>query len=758
MTSNETRNLRGKHRYQLTGWKYSVGVRAALLLSFTLLFYATLTGDVIQPTYDVKPNEPAGETIIAAERFPDEIATAREREEARRQVQPVSTLVPMKNNELIERLFDEIERLNADESLTADEKVSIYRNKLPDLFNMHYDQLLNAWTSESRYNATLLEEMERQIDSQAYRLAEEDLFKLPKLTAAQLQEMEPVALDILNRLTSDPVTNAGAIREQVPEWVNASSLTSNFTRGLVQEMTRFALTPNQFYDAQATEEARNQAEKATETIYIEKGQPIVQQGQIITPELYQKLESFDLIQNRNNNALPRIGLGILVLLLTGALFMFIRNSRLAIKNDNRPLVMLLMIFVLNIIAIEVVSTGQVLDPAIAYLAPIAMGTMLIAVLLDDQLAIVSSVIFSIISSIVFNVEPNQLFDFHYGLVGLVVSFVAIFAIRRVSQRASVLRAGISVSIFAALTVSMFALIERPEMTQYQEVFLSIAYAFTGGLLTAVLVIGLMPFFEATFGILSPLKLIELSNPNHPLLRKLLTEAPGTYHHSVMVGNLSEAAAEAVGANGLLCRVGSFYHDVGKTRRPVYFIENQMNRDNPHDTLEPSVSKAIIVAHARDGVELLLESKIPKPIRDIAEQHHGTTLLKYFYYKAKKQQEERLAQADSEGSREAAASLEPIHEEDYRYPGPKAQTKEAAIVGIADCVEAAVRSLNNPTVEQIDTMVRKIIKDRLDDQQFHECDMTLKELDTIAKSMKETLLGIFHSRIEYPEEATREKAK
>jgi hypothetical protein len=268
---------------------------------------------------------------------------------------------------------------------------------------------------------------------------------------------------------------------------------------------------------------------------------------------------------------------------------------------------------------------------------------------------------------------------------------------------------------------------------------AVGLALGSGLLTAVLVIGLMPFFEVSYSILSALKLVELSNPNHPLLRKLLTETPGTYHHSVMVGNLSEAAAESIGANGLLCRVGSFYHDIGKTRRPSYFIENQTNIENPHDFIDPKLSKSIIIAHARDGVEMLKDHNIPKPIWEIAEQHHGTTLLKYFFHKARKQHEE-------EGK-----DPEEIVESDFRYPGPKAQTKETAIVGIADSVEAAVRSLRNPTVEQIDSMVQKIIKDRLDDQQFNECDLTLKELDKIGTSIKETLLGIFHSRIEYPDD-------
>ncbi len=757
MTQKEVR-IRGKHRYKIGGWRYSMGVRAALLLSFALLFYFALAGNVIPPTYDVQPDTVSKETILANERIEDELATEAARAEAVRRVQPVSTIVSMRNTELVERLFDEIARINADEGLTTEEKVSVYRNKLPDLFRQTYESTLAKWANADTYNQTLIEEIRLRVNEQQYRLQEEDLFKLPKLTQEQLLEMEPVVIDIVNRLMSDPIGDAENVRMQVPEWVNASTLTSNVTRGLAQEIIRFALTPNRFYDEEATVRAREAAERDTETIYIEKGEAIVRAGQTITKELYQKLEQMNLIQNGNNNVLPRLGLAALCLLFLGALHAFVRYSRLSIRTDNRLLAMLLIIYIINIGLMKIVSVAQGLDPSLAYLAPVALGTMLIAVLLDDQLATISTVLFSIAASIIFHAEQDALFDFRYGFVALVVGFVAIFAIRRVSQRSSILRAGIAVSVFSALSVAMLAGIENPEMADYQNVLLSVAYAFTGGVVTAVFVLGLMPFFEATFGILSPLKLVELSNPNHPLLRKLLTEAPGTYHHSVMVGNLSEAAAEAIGANGLLCRVGSFYHDIGKTRRPSYFIENQMNRDNPHDTLEPSVSKAIIVAHAKDGVDMLNDAKIPKPIRDIAEQHHGTTLLKYFYHKAVKQREEYAARiAESAGDAEAAAAVEPIPEADYRYPGPKAQTKEAAIVGIADCVEAAVRSLRNPTVEHVDSMVRKIIKDRLDDQQFHECDMTLKELDIVAKSMKETLLGVFHSRIEYPGDAPQSGA-
>ncbi|MDF2668613.1 MAG: rane-associated hydrolase-like protein, partial [Paenibacillus sp.] len=535
---------------------------------------------------------------------------------------------------------------------------------------------------------------------------------------------------------SDELQNAQTARAKVAELVNASSLTKNTNRELVTEIARFVLTPNFFLNQKVTDEEKAKARDNTKPVYIDKDDVLVQKGEMITEELYQRVKTAGLLKDKVSYR-PQLGLAMTVALMVAALYMFIRHSELPIRHNNLQLIMLIAIFVLNVVGMKIVSMGQNLEyPYLGYLAPVAMGSMLIVLLLDFHLAIISALLFSILASVMFNINNEELFDYRYGFVALVVGLAAIFSAQRANQRSSILKAGISASIFGSIAVVSLMLLSD-DYTR-NEILYSTSFAIAAGLLTAVLVIGLMPFFEGAFGILSPLKLIELSNPNHPLLRKLLTETPGTYHHSVMVGNLSEAAAESVGADGLLCRVGSFYHDIGKTRRPSYFIENQTNIENPHDRIDPTLSKSIIVAHARDGVDMLKEQRIPKPIRDIAEQHHGTTLLKYFYHKAMKQQE-----TEQDGSEE------PVTEEAFRYPGPKAQSREAAIVGIADGVEAAVRSLRNPTIEQIDTMVRKIIKERLDDGQFNECEITLKDLDTITKTLNETLLGIFHSRIEYP---------
>lgn len=733
MTPKSQPPIKGKWQDSVLRWKTSKPVRFFLFFFLVVFLYFSLSGSLLTETYDIEQGTVSQSTILAEERIEDVGATERARERAASDIQTVYTSVSFQHGELIESIFNYLEQINADTQFTSDEKAEIYRNFFPEELQWHQEQLLQEY--EDVLNPTLHEEVQKQYTNQLYRIPVEAYYMFPRLTQEDLGEMEPVTKSIVNKLMAESITDAARARERVAEMVNASELTRTTARGLVQEIARFVLMPNRFVDEEAKLQAIEEAKENVQPVYIEVNEPIVQKGQTITLEIYSLLESQGLLKERANYG-PQIGLIILVSLFVLVLYMFVRNSDLPVRTNNAQLIMLVLIFTLNLIFMHLIKLAQPQYEFIGFLAPVAMGSMLITILLDSRLAFISSVIFSMLASVMFKSPlSSSLFDFRFGFVAAVVCFVSVFVIHKASQRATILKSGLAVSLFAGLSVA--ALILLMDSMEVREVLVSLSFAVASGIITAVLVIGLLPFFEVTFGILSPLKLVELSNPNHPLLRKLLTETPGTYHHSVMVGNLSEAAAEAIGADGLLCRVGSYYHDIGKTRRPSYFIENQGNIENPHNFIEPSLSKSIIVAHAKDGAEMLREHKMPKQLCDIAEQHHGTTLLKYFYHKAMKQAE--LDESDEE-----------IKEEDYRYPGPKAQTKEAAIVGVADCVEAAVRSLRNPTIEQIDSMVDKIIKGRLEDNQFNECDLTLKELDIVGRALKETLLGIFHSRIEYPE--------
>jgi len=727
---NRNADVKSKTPQWMNGWKQSPFIRFFLYALIALVSYMSLVDHVVPKTYNIQPNAISAVTIVAPKQIKDEVGTEKAREEAAQKVAPVNRTVSVRTDQLVEDLFAKLEFAVSDREMKFDEKVSYFRSVIPRVYEEHEASILGAIKS-GEDNDKLIEEMKNQLAEQQYSFSEEGLYKLPRLTAEDLAAMEPVTRDIVGRLMVDGNTDVSALRSQVTALVNSSPLTKNTQRELVQELAKFSLLPNRFYDAAATEKARIAARENTEPVYIERGDVLVRKGDLINQAMYDRLEKAGLL-HKEKNYLPAFGLMLFVLLSTLLLIVQVKRSTKGNTGPNVQLLILTILFVLTAAGLRLVALGQNLKyPMVGFLAPVAMGVMLTVILIDSRIAIALSIVFSSMSAIVFNTDPNQLFDFRFGLVALVSCLTAVYSFARAGNRSTILRSGIVISVFACIAVASLALMEG----DYDRLLYSILYAFSSGIITAILVFGLIPFFETAFGILSPLKLVELSNPNHPLLRKLLTETPGTYHHSIMVGNLSEAAAEAIGADSLLCRVGSYYHDIGKTKRPSYFIENQMNMENPHDDIDPGLSMSIITAHPRDGVEMLLDYKIPRAIRDIAEQHHGTTLLKFFYYKALKQQGDNPER--------------PVTEADYRYPGPKAQSREAAIVGIADCVEAAVRSLKAPTIEQIDNTVRKIIKDRMDDGQFDECDLTIRELDTVSRALKEALLGIFHSRIEYP---------
>lgn len=745
MTSS---NQQGKSKLQskTAGWKYSSSVRYVLYGVLIVMLYFSMSPKLLPETYDIAVGLPADKEILSPMDIPNTKATLKAQEEAAEKVGQIYTILPLRNEALVGQLLDRITRLNQDDQVSTEDKINIYREELPQRVKDHVQNFIMNNRSNSSYSATLFEEVTRKVDEQQYSISEETFIKIPRLTAEDINEMKPVAADIVARLMTDQIVDAQTARAKVAEMVSTSSLSKRTSREVVQELARLSITANKFFDEEATKAAKVEARENTPTVYIKQGDVLIQKGEKISEEMYSLLEKNGLLKDEVN-FWPQFGLVLLSSLMATGLIMFMRQSQgiNRFKYNNSQFVMLLLILLITLLSLHIISILQSEQrPYIGYLAPVATGAMLITLLIDLSLAYTCSILLSIMASIILNVHQGQIFDFEFGLFALVISYASIFAIHKASQRSTLLKAGIMICLFGSLAVFSLIVVHNNEWAENVETLYAIGLAIAGGLLTTILVIGLMPFFEVTFGILSALKLVELSNPNHPLLRKLLTETPGTYHHSVMVGNLSEAAAEAIGADGLLCRVGSYYHDIGKTKRPGYFIENQNNMENPHDFIDPKLSKSIIIAHARDGVEMQKEYKLPKPIRDIAEQHHGTTFLHYFYHKA-------LSQAEEQG-------LEPdFTEDDFRYPGPKAQSKEAAVVGIADSVEAAVRSLRKPTVEQVETMIEKIIKSRLDDHQFNECDLTMRELDLIAQTLKETVMGIFHSRIEYPDQIKKSKA-
>jgi len=321
------------------------------------------------------------------------------------------------------------------------------------------------------------------------------------------------------------------------------------------------------------------------------------------------------------------------------------------------------------------------------------------------------------------------------------SLIAAHGVRNCRDRGTVIKAGLNVGL---ANMALAIAVEALHGSLYSvELGIACLSASLGGVLVGVIATGILPLVEMAFGFTTDIKLLELASLDQPLLKELMVRAPGTYHHSVIVSNLVEASAEAINANPLLAKVAAYYHDIGKMKKPLYFVENQGNRGNKHEKLAPSMSSLILISHVKDGIELAREHRLGREIIDIIQQHHGTSLIQYFYQKAREQ-------AEKKGTKTSQ-----VKEEDFRYPGPKPQTKEAGLVMLADVVEAASKTLVDPTISRVQGMVQKIINRVFSDGQLNECELTLKDLNEIAKSFNKTLSGMFHHRVDYPEPVSKD---
>jgi putative nucleotidyltransferase with HDIG domain len=388
----------------------------------------------------------------------------------------------------------------------------------------------------------------------------------------------------------------------------------------------------------------------------------------------------------------------------------------------------------------------------ALLAPYAFAPLVLSVLLGRNHGLYAAVFVSLWTRLLFG-----RFDAPLLACALLSGFTAVFLTLQVRRRSRLVRAGFGVGIALWLLSLAFGVIGpidlfTPGANDWQMLAIQSALAIGNGILTATIVGGLLPVLEQLFRITTDISWLEASDLNHPLLRRMTIEAPGTYHHSLVVANLAEAAGEAIGANGTLCRVCAYFHDVGKLVKPDYFTENMNFERNPHDDLAPTMSALIIIAHVKEGVDLALKHNLNRRIVDIIQEHHGTSLVYYFYKRALQQQEDARAGGKIMNMREE--DVPEVKEESFRYPGPKPQTKESAIISLADMVESASRSLEKPTPQKIEQLVTDLIAQRIADKQLDECDLTLAELRIIAERFRFTLMTMLHTRIAYPKHETK----
>ncbi|MDT8861785.1 HD family phosphohydrolase [Alkalihalobacillus sp. MEB130] len=691
-------------------------IRGILFFTVGVILYILLLGNIIPETLDVRLSQIADKDIRSPITIEHQTATEERRSAAVDEIGPVYDLKREYAQNQVKKVDDIFDLVNQ------------IKNEEPDLNEVGED------TSEEDILEWRVEHVKDVLSLRRNNgITDQTLITLLEASDSQLQIARETTTNAVHEVMSERISirELADAKQEVSNQIAISTVTSRLLDAMM-EVAQFAIIPNYIYDANATEQVRQEAAESVEPVLIREGQLLVKEGEMITHDIYEQLRIVGLLDG-SFNIFPYIGLVLLVLLIMGMLAYYVNEAQTSVQKNNSHLLMFMLIFIVTVVIMKITSLLEGLEiQGIGFVVPVSIGAMLITLLIHTRLALFTGIMFAVIGSIMFNNETVGTFHFTYGFYILFSSFAGAYFLDKSNRISRILRAGLFVSAINIVAI-VALLFMKSVQSGWFEIGMHVGFAFLSGFVAAVLTIGLLPFFEAGFGILSTSRLIELSSPNHPLLRKILVEAPGTYHHSVVVGNLAEAACETIGENGLLARVGSYYHDLGKTKRPHFFIENQMRMENPHDKISPQLSRTIIIAHPYDGADLLREYKMPKEIIDIAEQHHGTTLLKYFYHKANQDAEQ------------------PIPEAQFRYPGPKAQTKVSAIVGIADSVEAAVRTIQKPTPDKIETLVRKIIQDKLEDGQFDESDLTLKELDQIAVSILETLKGTFHQRIEYPED-------
>ena len=497
-----------------------------------------------------------------------------------------------------------------------------------------------------------------------------------------------------------------------------------------EDLLKNTLKPNMILNEKETENRKQAAIANVEPVRetIRKGQVLARHGDVITNQQIVMMEKVGLY--RGQVSVSRfVGLLIFILIVVAIMAAYLYKLEKNVNRDDKKIILLALIILIAL------SLGKLAYYSYYLAGPVAAGALLAAILVNPRVGLIVSVVLAMLYGII--VE----YDLRAVAFTLVGSMAGVYSVTKMAHGYSLTKTGLLIG--AANFIIIYSMGMLMQIDDYQLLTQGITGAI-GGLAAAIITTGLLPYLEHAFSITTPIKLLELGQSNQPLMQRLLLEAPGTYHHSVLIGNLAEAAADKIGADPVVVRVGAYYHDIGKIKRPYFFVENQFGVDNPHSKLSPTLSTLIITSHVKDGLDLCHEYKLPKVISDIVAQHHGTLLASFFYKKA----------SETEHG-------ECVLEKDFRYEGPKPQTKEAALIMIADACEAAVRSIGKPNVSRVEAMVRKVIRERLNDGQFDECDLTLKNLTIIGDVYIRILSGMFHSRIEYPDsvkEIERKKDK
>ncbi|MCA9777246.1 MAG: HDIG domain-containing protein [Candidatus Eremiobacteraeota bacterium] len=600
--------------------------------------------------------------------------------------------------------------------------INLGSTKIEETF-VAVDKAASAKKPDKPLDAKVVKELKLKLP---LNLSEESLRTLLELGADERFSLQNGALHIFYKLMDDSITEArlDEVRAQTDKLVEEQMAASaDDTRQALVQLINDAVQVNQIPSFEKTQKAKREAMAAVQPVMtiIPKGAAVVREGEMVTGDQIKILEELGLYKPRLD-ANRILGVCLMVMLCLGVLYGYLFRYRQDFTSNPRYL------YVLGVIMVAVAAICRLLMEYSGFLTPVAIASVLVTTLMDRRLGLLVTGV----QALLIGVMAGSL---AVCGVGFLTGAVGVLALSRVDSRNQMIRATLLVGFSNFVAVVAFQLVDGANV---QDVMEAAGFGLLNGLLSGWVAVGSLPMFEHFSGITTHFRLLDLSNMNEPLLRRLTLEAPGTYQHSMMVANLSEQAARAVGADPLLCRVGAYYHDIGKMKRPRFFIENQMGLENPHDKLAPSLSTRIIHSHVKDGVEMAKEEGLPDVLIDFIQQHHGTSLVGYFYHQA------------------CARSSEPVFEEDFRYPGPRPQTKETAILMLCDGLEAAARTLSQPTPEKLSELVEKMVKHNMDDGQLNESGLSLKDIQIIKQTLSKALQNIYHARIEYPDAGPERK--
>ena len=702
-------------------------------------------------TYDYSVGDVV-EADIAAPielRVPDPETTARRRDEARAAVLDVYDFDPFAWREPVASLNalfawgrEQVVDASSWSELDRDRRTQLISEADAVLGLMLPDGLIGpAWDEGFTAETELSAERLLRNHVQHSLLGTTQVVSLGRNNAIRLRDIADQDERVLDDLSdiADLETARGRVRRQVMEAIEADAELEDALAALLGKL----LLPNLTYNSNETQSRRQGAAAAVDQVFyqVKRGRAIAREGDAVTDRMLRELSAFRQQGAPGGSRTATGGILLLVGLAIVAMWRYVRHYRgrnrvVRVARLHQLLLVLLVgttmvtrvgLFIGDAVARSFAQPPYDVAEAYWYALPVAAGALLVVLLVDADVAW----IYAAVQAVILGVMTGSL---EMALYALLSSFAAVFALVRYSQRTAMARSVVVVGVVNVLVVLGFALLAQPAPPWSLAGFEG-ALALFGGIQVAALALAVLPPLESMFNTLTDIKLLELSNMNLPLLKQLAVGAPGTYHHSVVVGTLAEKAAEAIGANPLFARVAAYYHDVGKMRQPEYFIENQKDGRNPHDNLAPHMSALILVRHVTDGIAYAHEHRLPQPLIDIVPQHHGTRFMRYFHERAKQQ-------AGDEGN--------PVREEDFRYPGPRPQSREAALIMLADGVEAMSRLIDEPTEVKLRQMIRKNVRDVLDDGQLDQCDITLADLSKVTEAFVDVLSGMHHHRIEYPE--------